>query len=326
VLLLSLNTDAAAKVFRNLDEDQVEEILVTISELKDVSPEMRQSIFEECRDALASGADFAGLDKAKSILNQALGEEKAMDVLGRVGESTAGPGGNAFTLLKHLDVQQAVSFLQKEHPQTIAVVLSHVDAEHSAKLLSALPEELQGTVAERIANLSNISPDVIGEIAGEIERRFAGQTKRRGRATDGKEAIATILNNVDVESEKRILGILDERAPELSNEVRKRMFVFEDLAKIDRTSMQRVMKEVDMSDVTLALKVANEETKEAIFAGISKRGREMVLEELEYLGPVRLKDVEEAQQRVIDAVRGLEESGEIVIPGRGGSGGDQIIE
>ncbi len=325
ILLLSLGTTTAAKVFRNLSEDQVEEIVVAISKLKEIPQEVQQSVLQECRDAVSSDSGFGGLEKAKGILNEALGEVKAKSIINRVGSALGPMEGGAFGVLKDLDVKQIAGFLQKEHPQTIAVVLSHLEPERSAQILDALPQDLQDMVAERIATMDRISPDVIQEIAAAIEKQFAPQAGKKLCAAGGVQAVADILNKVDSENEKRILSLLEERAPELSEEVKKRMFVFEDLARLDKMSMQRVMKDVDMSDITLALKVASEELKEAIYAGVSKRARSMIAEELEFLGPVRLKDVEAAQQRIIEAVRALEESGEITIPGRGGAE-DQIIE
>lgn len=325
VVLLSLDTDTAAKVFQSLEEEQVEEIIVSISKMKDVSPDMQRSALESCRNALGDGADVGGLAKAKSILERALGEERTDGIFTRVGATVGEPGKSAFALLKCMDVKQVVGFLQNEHPQTVAVILSYLEADYSAKLLSALSDDLQETVAERLASMDRTSPEVIAAITAEIDRRFSSNATQRMHKTGGVQAVADILNNVDAETEKRILGSLDQKTPELSGEIRKRMFVFEDLARIDKNSMQRVMKDVDTSDITLSLKVSSDEVKEAIFAGVSKRAREMILEELEYLGPVRLKDVEDAQQRVIEVVRTLEQNGDIIIPGRGRAG-DQIVE
>jgi flagellar motor switch protein FliG len=226
-------------------------------------------------------------------------------------------------MLEGVDPAQLTTYIQKEHPQTIALLLAHVDAQHAAPILSALPQELQVDVATRIATMESISPDVLNQVEGvlsqSIRQLFGGDVSEIG----GVKSVAEILNFADRQSEKNILGNLERENPELATEIKNLMFVFEDILLLDDRSMQRLMKEIDTKELGLALKGSAEEVQQKFFKNMSSRASEMIADDMEYMGPVRIKDVEEAQQSIVDVVRRLEDDGEIVISGRGGD--DEII-
>jgi flagellar motor switch protein FliG len=256
-----------------------------------------------------------GIDYAKEILESALGPRKAAEILDKVRETVRTTG---FNLLENVEPGQVVNFIQKEHPQTIALLLAHMESPNSAAIISALPQEMQVDVATRIATMDSISPETLNQveevITDQIKSLFGGERSQIG----GVKAVAEMLNNVDRGAEKNILGNLERDNPELATEIKNLMFVFEDIMLLDDRSMQRVLKEIDTKDLSLALKGASEELAEKFFKNMSSRAGEMIKEEMEYMGPVRLKDVEEVQQKIVDTVRRLEEDGEIIISGRGG--------
>ncbi|WP_126992861.1 flagellar motor switch protein FliG [Thermosipho globiformans] len=321
ILLVLMGPENAANVLKNLDESDVEQLTIEIANLGNVKDDEKQEVLQEfkelskAREMLLSG----GIEYAKEMLIKAFGPERAMKVIERlVSNLQVKP----FEFMRLADPMQVVNFLQSEHPQTIALVLSFLDPPLAAKVLSALPEKIQAEVVKRIALLDRASPDIVREIEKNLEKKFSGLGVQTLSQVGGIDTAAEIINNIDRATEKSIMEKLGYESPELAEEIRRRLFVFEDLLKLDDRSVQLVLREVDTRDLAVALKGASEELKEKIFNNMSKRAAQLLKDELEFMGPVRIKDVEEAQQKIINVVRRLEEAGEIVIA-RGG--GEELI-
>ncbi len=317
IVMVALGSEASSQILKNLDEHEVERLSTEIAKLDNVTPEFREAVLEEFHNiAIAQQyVSQGGIGYAKEILEQALGPRKAKEILEKVQQTIRTTG---FNLLENVDPKQLVNFIQKEHPQTIALLLAHMGASNAAGIVSALPQELQVDVATRIATMESISPDTLDQVeevlVGQVKSLFGGDVSEIG----GVKAVAEMLNSVDRGTEKNILGNLERENPELATEIKSLMFVFEDVLLIDDRSMQRVLKEVDTKELAMALKGASEELQVKFFRNMSSRAAEMIKEDMEFMGPVRLKDVEEVQQRIVDVIRRLEEDGEIVISGRGG--------
>ena len=260
-----------------------------------------------------------GITYAKELLEKALGSEKARDVIGRL---TASLQVRPFEFVKKTDPTQLLNFIQDEHPQTIALILSYLSSSQASVIIAALPPEKQADVAKRIAQMDRTSPDVIKEVEKVLERKLASLVNQDYTIVGGVDAIVEILNTVDRGTEKHIIETLEIEEPELADEIRRKMFVFEDILSLDDKSIQRVLREVDNNELAMALKGSTEEVQTVIFNNLSKRLAVMIREDMEFMGPVRLKDVEEAQQKIVNIIRKLEDSGEIVIS-RGG--GDEIV-
>jgi flagellar motor switch protein FliG len=322
IVIVALGSEAAAQIFRHMDDREVEIITAEISTLVGVTPEMREAVLEEFHHmALAQQyVSQGGIEYAQEVLENALGPRKAREILEKVQNTIRTTG---FNLLEGVDPNQLVTYIQKEHPQTIALLLAHIDPQHAAPIISALPQELQVDVATRIATMESISPDVLNQVESvlsqTIRNLFGGDVSEIG----GVKSVAELLNYADRGTEKNILGNLERENPELATEIKNLMFVFEDIMLLDDRGMQRLMKEVDTKELALALKGAAETVQEKFFKNMSLRAGEMIKDDMQFMGPVRLKDVEEAQQKVVDIVRRLEDDGEIVISGRGGD--DEII-
>jgi flagellar motor switch protein FliG len=317
IVMVALGTDASSKIFKNLDEHEVEQLSTEIARLDNILAEEREAVLEEFHN-LALAQQYisqGGIDYAREILEAALGPRKAKEILDKIQQSIRTTG---FNLLENVDPKQLVNFIQKEHPQTIALLLAHMSPPNAAAIVSALPQELQVDVATRVATMESISPDTLGQVeevlSGQVRSLFGGDVSRVG----GVKAVAEMLNNVDRGAEKNILGNLERENPELATEIKNLMFVFEDVMLLDDRSMQRVLKEIDTKELSMALKGASQELQDKFFRNMSSRASEMIKEEMDYMGPVRLKDVEDVQQRIVDVVRRLEEDGEIIISGRGG--------
>uniref|UniRef100_A0A7C4CCQ4 Flagellar motor switch protein FliG n=1 Tax=Fervidobacterium thailandense TaxID=1008305 RepID=A0A7C4CCQ4_9BACT len=321
ILLVTLGPEKAARILKNLEESEVEALTVEIANLGKVTNEERRTVLEEfqnltkARELIVSG----GIEYAKEMLIKAFGPEKAMQIIERLVSNLAV---KPFEFMRGADVVQIVNFLQAEHPQTIALVLSFLEPRIAAQVISALPENLQIEVIKRISLLERASPDVVKEVEKLLEKKFAGVATQTLSAVGGLDTAAEIMNNLDRTTEKNIMERLTYESPELAEEIRRRMFVFEDILKLDDRSVQLVLREVNMQDLAVALKGASEELKQKIFNNMSKRAQQLLKDEIEFMGPVRVKDVEEAQQKIINIIRRLEEAGEIVIA-RGG--GEELI-
>ncbi|WP_134700374.1 flagellar motor switch protein FliG [Ammoniphilus sp. YIM 78166] len=321
ILLISLGPETSAQVFKHLREDEIEDLTLEIANVRRVDNFVKEEVVDEFHQ-IAIAQDYisqGGIGYAKDILERALGQQKAMDIINRL---TSHLHVRPFDFARKADPSQILNFIQNEHSQTIALVLSFLEPAQASAILSALPHERQADVAKRIALMDSTSPEVISEVEQVLEQKLSQTITQDYSKAGGIEATVAILNNVDRSTERTILDTLEIQDPELAEEIKKRMFVFEDIVTIDDKSIQRIIRDVENQDLMLALKVASEEVKEAIFRNISKRMVQTFKEEMEYMGPVRLRDVEEAQTRIVSTIRRLEEAGEIIIS-RGG--GDEII-
>jgi len=321
ILLISLGPEVSAQVFKHLREDEIEQLTLEIANVRKVDADEKDKILSEfhqiavAKEVISQG----GITYAKEILQKALGESKAMDIINRL---TANLQVRPFDFARKADPGQILNFIQNEHPQTIALVLAYLEPTQAAMILSALPQERQADVAKRIALMDSTSPEVIAQVEQVLEQKLSATVTQDYTQAGGIEAIVSVLNGVDRGTERTILDSLEIQDPELAEEIKKRMFVFEDIATLDNRSIQRVIRDVENADLQLALKVASEEVRETIFRNMSKRMADTFKEEMEFMGPVRLRDVEEAQSRIVAIIRRLEEAGEIIIA-RGG--GDDII-
>jgi flagellar motor switch protein FliG len=323
MLLVALGEEVSTKVLKKLNERQIETVTHEIAEVGFVDSNEKKIIFDEFKDAVKEHGILSegGMSYLRSILEKAVGPHKASDLLEKI---IASKESIPFDCIRDVDPGQILNFIQNEHPQTIALILSYMRPEQSASILSALPHHKQVEVIKRIATMDQTAPDVIKEIEFMLQKKIASVSSQEFSMAGGVKAVAEVLNRADRSTEKSILEALEEENPEIADEVKKLMFVFEDIIMIDERGIQGILKEVDNKELALALKTASEELKEKIFNNMSKRAAEGIHEEMEYMGPVRLKNVEEAQQNIVAIVRRLEESGEIVIGGRGG-GDDEII-
>ncbi|WP_164853334.1 flagellar motor switch protein FliG [Peribacillus asahii] len=321
ILLISLGPDVSASVYKHLSEEEIERLTLEISSVRKVDSKEKEEVLEEFHN-IALAQDYisqGGIGYAKQVLEKALGEDQAAAIINRL---TSSLQVRPFDFARKAEPGQILNFIQNEHPQTIALILSYLEATQAGQILSELPQEMQADVARRIALMDSTSPEVINEVEQILERKLSATVTQDYTQTGGVEAVVDVLNGVDRSTERTILDALEIQDPELAEEIKKRMFVFEDIVTLDGRAIQRVIRESDNEDLKLALKVASEEVKEIVFRNMSKRMVETFQEEMEYMGPVRLRDVEEAQSRIVAVIRRLEEAGEVVIA-RGG--GDDII-
>jgi flagellar motor switch protein FliG len=321
ILLISLGPDVSASVYKHLSEDEIEKLTLEISGVRTVDSHIKEDVLEEFHQ-IALAQDYisqGGINYAKTVLEKALGKEQASAIITRL---TSSLQVKPFDFARKADASQILNFIQNEHPQTIALVLSYLEPTKSGQILSELPQELQADIAKRIAVMDSTSPEIINEVEQILERKLSTTVTRDYTNTGGIDSVVDVLNQVDRSTERTILDALEIQDPELAEEIKKRMFVFEDIVTLDNMAIQRVIRDVENEDLMLALKVASEEVKEIVFKNMSKRMVETMKDDMEYMGPVRLKDVEEAQSRIVGIIRKLEEAGEIVIA-RGG--GDDII-
>ncbi len=321
VLLIALGPERSANIFKHLKEEEIEELTLEIANTRSISPEVKDHVMDEFYEVCLAQQYIAegGVSYAKELLEKALGAERARDVLGKL---TASLQVRPFEFIRKTDASQLLNFIQDEHPQTIALILSYLSAGQSATIISALAPEKQADVAKRIAQMDRTSPDVIKEVEKVLEQKLSSLVNQDYTIVGGVDSIVEILNTVDRGTEKHIMETLEIEEPELADEIRKKMFVFEDILSLDDKSIQRVLREVDNNELAVALKSANEEVQSVIFNNLSKRLAAMIREDMDFMGPVRLKDVEEAQQKIVNIIRKLEDSGEIIIS-RGG--GDEIV-
>ena len=321
ILLIALGPERSAGVFKHLKEEEIEELTLEIANTRSVTPQVKEMVINEFYEVCLAQQYIAegGISYAKELLEKALGSEKAMDVISKL---TASLQVKPFEFIRKTDAQQLLNFIQDEHPQTIALILSYLPASQSALIISALTPDKQADVAKRIAVMDRTSPEVIKEVERVLESKLASLVNQDYTIIGGVDSVVDILNAVDRGTEKHILESLEIEEPELADEIRKKMLVFEDILLLDDRAIQRVLRDVPTDDLALALKSTNEQVQNAIFNNMSKRLAVMIKEDMEFMGPVRMKDVEEAQQKVVNIIRKLEDSGEIIIS-RGG--GDEIV-
>lgn len=322
ILLVLMGPERAGKVLKNLDDDDVENLTLEVANLEDINQDIKDQVMNEFFE-LAKVKEFinrGGIDYAKNLLENAFGPEKAIEIVEKlVSNLQVKP----FNFLRRVDIPQMVNVLQNEHPQTISLVLCYLPPETAANIISSLSEPLQVEIIKRISIMNSATPDIVKEIETKMKDRLSTFTVQTFSQVGGIEISAEIMNSIDRGVSKNIFDRLSERDPKLSEEIRKRMFVFDDIVKLDERAVQRILREVESKDLTLALKGAAEEVQSIIFNNMSKRQSQIIKEELEFMGPVRVKDVDEAQQSVVNVIRRLEEAGEIVIGG--GAGGEELI-
>ena len=321
VLMVSLGPELSASVFKHLREEEIEDLTLAIAGLKRIEPQVRDEVIEEFHDLVLAREylEQGGIEYARELLEKALGPDRAEEIIKRL---TASLAVRPFDFARKTDPGQLLNFIQNEHPQTIALILAYLHPEQAGLILSSLSPELQVDVARRVASLDRTTPEVLQEIESTLEQRLSAFVMDDYTVAGGVESIVDILNMVDRATEKTILDSLEEEEPELAEEIRKRMFVFEDIILLDDRSIQKVLREVDSKDLAMALKTASEEVASRIYKNMSKRAAEMLREDIEYMGPVRLRDIEETQQRIVATIRRLEDMGEIIIA-RGGE--DEVI-
>ncbi|MBI5763864.1 MAG: flagellar motor switch protein FliG [Planctomycetes bacterium] len=317
ILLVSLNKESAATIMRNLDSDTIEVVTREIANLRNVTEDQRQEVIQEFHAlALArSYSEAGGLNYAKALLTQTLSKDEAERITKQIEHQFYA---KPFTFLHKAETDNLLMFIQDEHPQTIALILAHLTPDKASEILAGLPAEKQVEVVTRISRMEQTTPEVIKEVERGLEHRVSGLMSDKSQKVGGVESVAEILNLTDRSTEKNILERISETDNELVEQIRRLMFVFEDILLVNDKGIQSVLKEIETSDLVLALRTATDELKQKILGNMSERAASMIKEEMEYMGPVRLSDVEIAQQRIVDVVRRLEESGEIIIAGRGG--------
>ena len=321
ILLIALGPEKSATIFKHLKEDEIEELTLEIANTRSITPQVKDSVVDEFYQICLAQQYIAegGIGYAKELLEKALGYEAALQVIGKL---TSSLQVKPFEFVRKAEASQLLNFIQDEHPQTIALILSYMSASQASQIISGLPQERQADVAKRVALMDRTSPDVIKEVEKILESKLASLVNQDYTIVGGVDQVVEILNSVDRGTEKHIMETLEIEEPELADEIRKKMFVFEDILLLDDKAIQRVLRDVENSDLALALKGSNEQVQNAIFNNLSKRLAAMIKEDMEFMGPVRMKDVEEAQQKIVNLIRKLEDSGEIIIS-RGG--GDEII-
>ena len=321
VLLITLGAEVSAELFKHFSEQEIEQLTLQIANVRKIDQSVKTETVEEFfQIAMAQNyISQGGIGYAKQILEKALGKTSASEIINRL---TSTLQVKPFDFLRKADPTQILNFLQYEHPQTIALVLSYLDPKQAGQVLSSLPGQFQANVARRIAVMDRTSPEIINEVELILEKKFSTTTTQDFTQAGGIESVVDVLNGVDRTTERTILDALAIEDPDLAEEIKKRMFVFEDIVVLDPRSIQRVIRDVENEDLLLAMRSASEEVKNMIFDNMSQRRVETFKEELEFMGPVRLRDVEEAQTRIVGIIRRLEETGEIVVA-RGG--GDDVV-
>lgn len=321
VLIITLGPERSAELFQFFSDDEIENITLQIANMRKVSPELKQSVLEDFYN-MALAKDFVskgGLEYAREILAHAVGEAKANMLINRLSSIIEVV---PFDFLRKTDPAQLLNFIQNEHPQTIALIIAYMDPAQAGMVLGGLPQEIQVDVSKRLAMMERTSPEVIHEVEKVLEKKLAAVMSHDYAKAGGVKSLVAILNGVDRSTEKQILERLEEEDPDLANDVRKLMFVFEDVVLLSDRDIQRVIREVDKSDLGLALKGSTSDVQEVVLRNMAKRAALDLREDMDYMGPVRVKDVEEAQSRVVGIIRRLEDDGEIVVS-RGGT--DEII-
>lgn len=312
ILLVSLGEESSAEVIKHLKQDEIDDLTLEIAGVGHINPEQRQAIVQEFYDTAVAQAYITegGIDRARGLLEKALGPQKAGEVMDRLSASIQV---TPFEFLRRTDSSQILNVISNEHPQTVALILAYLPADTAGEVISALPEDLQSEVAMRIALMDRTAPEVIHEIERVLERKLSSVLTQDFTSAGGLTALVDLLNQVDRGTERTILDALEEQNPELAEEVRRLMFLFEDVVLLDDRSIQQVLREVDAKDLGVALKGSTDEVKEKIFKNMSQRAAETIKEDLEFMGPVRIKQVEESQQKVVAVIRRLEEAGKIVV-------------
>ena len=320
LILVQLGTERAAPVLRSMSDEEVEELMLEVSRLDAVHDEVLKSVLTEFVAAASARirGNRGGTSVARSLLEQGLGIDRADEIMARIENQ-----GRPFEALRNADTRQLLTFLIDEHPQTIALVLAHLSPEQAATLLANLPVDLQGGVAHRIATMERPSPEVVRHVEKVLQSKLAALEEGPGEATaGGVQPLVNILNRADPTSSQVLLTQLEQNDPDLADEIRRRMFIFQDIVKLDDRAVQLVLREVDAKDLALALKGTGADVKQKVMSNLSERAAGNLAEEIDLLGPARLKDVEEARDNVVKVIRSLEESDQIVLT----RGSDEFVE
>ncbi len=314
--MVSIGSEISSKVFKYLSQEEIESLTFEIAKLETITSELKDNVLLEFKE-LMMAQEFiqkGGIDYARELLEKSLGTQKAVDIINNLGSALQS---RPFEFVRRADPANILNFIQQEHPQTIALILSYLDPQKASFILSSLPTEVQTNVARRIALMDRTSPEVVREVERVLEKKLASLSSEDYTSAGGVDNVVEIINMADRKTEKFIIESLEEEDPELAEEIKKKMFVFEDIVLLDDRSIQRVLREIDGQELAKALKSVDIPVQEKIFKNMSKRAASMLKEDMEFLGPTRRKDVEESQQKIVSLIRKLEEQGEIVIS-RGG--------
>lgn len=316
ILLMSLDADVAAKVFRELEMKEVEQISVEITNLSDVPPHIVESVIEEFYQLMTATGYMleGGMEYAQILLEKTYGPETAREVIEKIRVLTTVRG---FSILKKSDPQQTANFLKNEHPQTIALILSHLPPDLTADVLGEFEDGLRADCIMRIAKLGKVSPVVISEVEHVVNKVAEATLSESMAKAGGAQLVANILNKSNNQVAKSLIESIEEKDFELATSITRLMFLFEDIVLVDDRGIQRILRDVDKKELAMALKIADEKVKEKIFKNMSERAALVIQEELEFMGPVKLKDVENAQMNIVEIIKELEEKDEIIISGRG---------
>ena len=312
VFLVTVGSEISSEIFKHLREDEIESLTFEIARLDNIESEDRDRVLQEFQE-LMMAQDFittGGIDYARELLEKSLGSQKAVDIINRL---TSSLQVRPFDFIRRTDPTHLLNFIQQEHPQTIALILAYLEPQKASVILGSLPNDIQSDVAKRIATMDRTTPEVLREVERVLEKKLSTLSTENYTSAGGVESIVEILNLVDRSTEKIIIESLEEEDPELAEEIKKRMFVFEDIVMLDDRAIQKVLREVDTSELAKALKAVDSEVQDKIFRNMSKRAAGLLKDDMEYMGPIRMKDVEESQQKIVSIIRKLEEQGEIVV-------------
>jgi|UniRef100_A0A7V3RDW3 flagellar motor switch protein FliG len=317
IFLLTIGPEKAAKILKHLSDEEIEDLTLEIANLKNITEQEREDALKEFSNMMKAKEfiNKGGIEYAKEVLEKALGHEKAAEIINKL---TSNLQVKPFDFMKKSDVTQLVNFLQNEHPQTVALVLAYLDPKQAAQIIVSFPEELQAEVVKRLALLERASPEIVKQIEKNIEKRLSTFVVQDFSKVGGIDVSVELVNALDRTTGKRILDDIKKTDPDLSEEIKKKMFVFEDILKLDDRSIQMILREVDTHDLALAIRGSAEDVKNKIISNMSKRAGALLEDELKFMGPVRVKDVETAQQKIVAIVRKLEDAGEIIISHGGG--------
>ena len=312
IFLVSLGMETSSEIFKHLREEEIEQITFDIARLENIESADKDAVFREFQEMMIA-PDFitqGGIDYARDLLERSVGSQKAGDIINRL---TSSLQVRPFDFIRRTDPAHLLNFIQGEHPQTIALILAYLEPQKAASILGSLPSEIQPDVAKRIAIMDRTSPEVLREVERVLERKLSTLASEDFTSAGGIDSIVEIINSVDRATEKSIIENLEEDDPELAEEIKKRMFVFEDIVLLDDRAIQKVLREVDSNDLAKALKSVDSDAQDKVYRNMSKRAAALLKEDMDYMGPVRLKDVEEAQQKIVNIIRKLEEQGDIVV-------------
>ncbi|MGL4367960.1 MAG: flagellar motor switch protein FliG [Brevinemataceae bacterium] len=316
IFLISIGSEVSSEVLKHLREEEIEEISFELARADIVDSETRDMVLMEFQE-LMMAQDFimtGGVDYAREVLEKAVGTQRAIDIINRL---TSSLQTKPFDFIRRTDPAHLVNFIQNEHPQTIALILSYLEPNKASLILSSLNTDLQADIMRRIANMDRTSPEILREVERVLERKLSTLSSEDFTSAGGIDTVVAIINNADRATERNIIETLEEDDPDLAEEIKKKMFVFEDIITLDDRSIQKVLRSIDNNDLSKALKSVDSEVQDKIFRNMSKRAAQMLKDDMEFMGPVRLKEVEESQQKIVSIIRKFEEQGEIVIS-RGG--------